>query len=72
MPAKKSAKKETQKSTSSGASKGFTDDERAAMRERAQELKAELRGRAGKEDEESAVLAKIAAMQPADRDGPAG
>jgi uncharacterized protein YdhG (YjbR/CyaY superfamily) len=47
--------------------KGFTDEERAAMQERAQELKVERSGRAGKEDEESAVLAKIAAMPPADR-----
>ena len=42
-------------------SKGFTDDERAAMKERAQELKA------GKADGEGAVLAKIAQMQGADR-----
>src|SRR5919198_2599273 len=41
--------------------KGFTDEERAAMRERVQELKA------GKADGESAVLAKIAAMRGADR-----
>ncbi len=68
MAEKKSGKKGTQKSTKSTtaigkASKGFTDDERAAMRERAQELKAT----AGKEAEESAVLAKIAAMPAADR-----
>ena len=44
-------------------SKGFTDEERAAMRERAQELKAEAR----KADGESAVLAKIAEMQGPDR-----
>jgi len=43
--------------------KGFTDDERAAMRERAKELKSEVR----KTDEKSAVLAKIAEMQEADR-----
>jgi uncharacterized protein YdhG (YjbR/CyaY superfamily) len=57
-PAKKSAK-----STSGKASKGFTDEERAAMKERAQELKAA----AGKADGESAVLAKIAAMKEPDR-----
>jgi uncharacterized protein YdhG (YjbR/CyaY superfamily) len=45
--------------------KGFTDEERVAMRERIQELKAGAR--AGKEDGESAVLAKIAAMQRPDR-----
>ena len=43
--------------------KGFTDEERAAMKERAQELKAE----AGKADGESAVLAKIAEMPEPDR-----
>jgi len=42
-------------------SKGFTDEEKAAMRERAQETKA------GKEDGESAVLAKIAEMAEPDR-----
>ena len=45
-------------------SKGFTADEKAAMRERARELRAV---RAGKVDGESEVLAKIAEMQPADR-----
>ena len=50
-------------------SKGFTDDERAAMRERAQEVKAEAgRGsRARKADGESDVLAKIAEMPDPDR-----
>jgi uncharacterized protein YdhG (YjbR/CyaY superfamily) len=69
-----SPKKETQKSTKSTAatnkkSKGFTDEERAAMKERAQELKAEARRgpRADKAEEESDVLAKIAAMQEPDR-----
>jgi uncharacterized protein YdhG (YjbR/CyaY superfamily) len=42
-------------------SKGFTDEERSAMRERAQELKS------GKTDGESAVLAKIAEMPEPDR-----
>ena len=64
--------KDTQKSpksTLSKASKGFTDDERAAMRERAQELKAAARRgpRAAKADGESAVLAKIAEMPAPDR-----
>ena len=44
-------------------SKGFTDEERAAMRERAKEQKAE----AQKVDGERAVLAKIAEMQETDR-----
>ncbi len=51
------------KSAKSTTGKGFTDEERAAMRERARELKAAT----GKADEESAVLAKIAAMQAPDR-----
>ncbi|MDX6496315.1 MAG: hypothetical protein QOE17_2301 [Gaiellales bacterium] len=49
------------------ASKGFTDEEQAAMRERAQELKAARRPRAGKADGESDVLAKIAEMPKQDR-----
>jgi uncharacterized protein YdhG (YjbR/CyaY superfamily) len=47
---------------------GFTDEERAAMKERARELKAaSRRGRGAKADEESAVLAKIAEMPESDR-----
>ena len=42
-------------------SKGFTDEERAAMKERVRELKA------GNADGESEVLAKIAAMTEPDR-----
>ena len=51
------------------ATKRFTDEERAAMRERAQEQKVATRrgGRAGKADGESDVLAKIAEMPEADR-----
>src|SRR5438128_10520374 len=60
-----SPKKDTQKSA------GFTDEERAAMKEHARELKAEaLRGSRGKKDEadgESDVLAAIAAMKEPDR-----
>ena len=47
--------------------KGFTGDERAAMVERARELKAEARGAAGKADGERELLAKIAEMPDADR-----
>ena len=55
----------TKSTTPSGeTSKGFTDEERAAMKERAQELKAEAR----KVDGESAVLAKIAEMPGPDRE----
>ena len=70
MAEKKPAKKGTQKSAKSTTaigkeSKGFTNEERAAMRERAQELKAGAR--AGKAGEESAVLERIAAMPAPDR-----
>jgi uncharacterized protein YdhG (YjbR/CyaY superfamily) len=58
------------KATTGRASKGFTDEERAAMRERAREVKAAARRgpRAGKADGESDVLAKIAEMPEPDRD----
>jgi hypothetical protein len=47
---------------------GFTDEERAAMKERAKELKAsKKKGKKGKADGESDVLAKIAEMPEADR-----
>jgi hypothetical protein len=48
-------------------SKGFTDEERAAMNERAQELKAEARAGRNKADGESTVLAKIAELAEPDR-----
>ena len=48
-------------------SKGFTDAERAAMKARAQELKAEARATKNRADGESAVLAAIAAMPAPDR-----
>ena len=56
-------------STTGRASKGFTDEERAALKERAQELKASARRSpgAGKADGESEVLAKIAEMPEPDR-----
>jgi hypothetical protein len=48
---------------------GFTDEERGAMKERAQELKAAGRrsSRGSKADGESDLLAKIAEMQEPDR-----
>jgi uncharacterized protein YdhG (YjbR/CyaY superfamily) len=74
MAERKSAKKGTQKSVKRTTAikkkaKGFTDEERAAMKERAQELKADARGgpRAKKADGEGDVLAKIAEMQGPDR-----
>ncbi len=59
-PAKKAAQKK---------SKGFTDEERAAMKEYVRERNADARrGRpADKADGESAVLAAIAALPPSDR-----
>jgi uncharacterized protein YdhG (YjbR/CyaY superfamily) len=47
--------------------KGFTDEERAAMKERAKELKAEARANKNRAEGESDVLAAIAAMQEPDR-----
>ena len=47
--------------------KGFTSEERAAMRERAKELKAEERANKNRAAGESAVLAKIAEMPEPDR-----
>jgi uncharacterized protein YdhG (YjbR/CyaY superfamily) len=74
MAERKPGTKATQKSAKSTTaikktSKGFTDEERGAMKERVQELKAAaLRGpRADKADGESDVLAKIAEMPKPDR-----
>jgi uncharacterized protein YdhG (YjbR/CyaY superfamily) len=70
MSAKKATQKSARSTTASGKkSGGFTDEERAAVKERAQELKAEARRgpRADKADGESAVLAKIAEMPEQDR-----
>ncbi len=48
-------------------SKGFSAEERAAMKERAKELKAETRANESKAEGESALLAKIAEMPEPDR-----
>ena len=61
MAERKPANKGTQKSAKK--SQAFTAEEREAMRERAQELKAEAR----KADGEKALLAKIAEMPEPDR-----
>ena len=62
MSLKKGTQKSAKSATASGKkTKGFTDEERAAMKERIQELKAD------KADGESAVLAKIAEMPEPDR-----
>ena len=62
MSPKKATRKSAKSTTATGkAFKGFSDEERAAMKERAQELMV------NKADGENAVLAKIAAMQGPDR-----
>jgi len=63
---RKPAKSTTAEDKTSGR---FTDEERAAMKDRAQELKAAKRRgpRAGKADGESDLLAKIAEMPEPDR-----
>src|SRR5437763_16022920 len=72
-PGRNPPMKDTQKSARSTTAKkrheGFTDEERAAMKERVRELKAAARRgpRADKADGESAVLAKIAEMLEPDR-----
>jgi uncharacterized protein YdhG (YjbR/CyaY superfamily) len=60
-------KSEKSATATSKTSKGFTDEERAAMKERTKELKAEARMDKDKAEGERAVLAKIAEMQEPDR-----
>jgi len=71
MPERKPAKKDTRTSakrtTASKTSTRFTEDERAAMKERARELKAEARVNQDREAGEHDLLAKIAEMPKADR-----
>jgi len=62
MSPKKGIQKSGKRTTATGTiSKGFTDEERVAMKERVQELKADTA------NGESAVLAKIAGMREPDR-----
>ena len=71
MPERKPAKKDTRTSakrtTASKTSTRFTEDERAAMKERARELKAEARANQDREAGEHDLLAKIVEMPKADR-----
>src|SRR5947199_3479678 len=72
MAERKPTKKATQKSAKSTTgnkkkSKGFTAEERAAMKARAQELKAEARANKNRAEGERDVLAAIAAMKGKDR-----
>jgi uncharacterized protein YdhG (YjbR/CyaY superfamily) len=72
MPEKKTATKSTQKSpkttsVSGKSSKGLTDDERAAMKARLQELKTEERANKNRAEGERAAVAAIEAMTEPDR-----
>ncbi len=72
MAERKPANKDTQKSAkrttaTRKTSNGFTDEERAAMKARAQELKAEARANKNRADGERDVLAAIAEMPEPDR-----
>jgi uncharacterized protein YdhG (YjbR/CyaY superfamily) len=72
MAEKKPATKVTQKSAKSASprnrtSKAFTAEERAAMKARAQEMKAEARASKNRADGERDLLAAIAAMKEPDR-----
>ncbi len=63
-------KKDTTTTAAGQAFDGFTEDERAAMKERAKEMKASARrsgSKTAKADEEADVLAKIAEMTDSDR-----
>ena len=62
MSAKTAPKKSTSKS-----GEGFTAEEKAAMKARAQELKAEARASKNREEGEKAVLAAVAEMAENDR-----
>jgi uncharacterized protein YdhG (YjbR/CyaY superfamily) len=67
-PARKGTQKSAKRTTASRQkSKGFTAEERAAMKERARELKAEASRKKTREAGERDVLAKIAEMPRADR-----
>ena len=64
MPATKTAKKTEGRET---PAEGWTDEERAAMKEHARELKAAAKRGAAKADGEADVVAKIAEMPASDR-----
>src|SRR5215216_4502534 len=70
MAERKSAMRGTSRPTTKSAAdkKGFTDEERAAMKARARELKAEERASKNRAEGERAVVAAIGAMREPDRD----
>src|SRR5687767_4935335 len=63
----KDTQKPAKRTTASTKAKGFTAEERAAMKERDRELKAEARAEKDKAAGERDVLAKIAEMPEPDR-----
>jgi uncharacterized protein YdhG (YjbR/CyaY superfamily) len=67
QPAKKDIQESAKRTNAVNKVDGFTNEERAAMKERAQELKAAGRADKDKAEGESAVLAKIAEMQEPER-----
>jgi uncharacterized protein YdhG (YjbR/CyaY superfamily) len=68
MSAEKATQKSTKRTSATGTtSKGFTAEERAAMKEHARELKAEARRGTDRAEGERDVLAKIAEMSEPDR-----
>ena len=60
-------KRKSTRTTTGPKAKGFTEDEKSAMKERARELKAEARASKDKADGEADLLAKIAEMPRSDR-----
>jgi uncharacterized protein YdhG (YjbR/CyaY superfamily) len=66
-PTKDKVKSAESTNTIKENSQGWTDEERAAMKERAKELKAEARANKKREEGESDLLAKIAEMPEPDR-----
>ena len=66
-PAMKTTQGSAKRTTAASKSETFSAEERAAMKARAQELKAEARANKNKADGESDVLAKIAEMPEPDR-----
>jgi uncharacterized protein YdhG (YjbR/CyaY superfamily) len=67
MSTKKTTQRSAKSTTADKKSKGFTAEERAAMKERAQELKAEARADRDRAAGERDLLAKVAEMPEPDR-----
>ena len=67
MSTKKESTKSTKTTATSKKSEGFTAEEKAAMKARAQELKAEARASKNRAEGERVILAAIAALPEPDR-----